>query len=464
MSQPAEVNAILAWKADPVLFVRQVFGAEPEPWQAEALMAIVTHDRVTIRSGHGIGKSTFMAWVMIWWLLTNVECKVACTAPTSHQLNDVLWGEVSKWARLMHPGLRDLIDVKQDQVVRKDAPKEAFAVARTARKEQPEAFQGFHSQAMLFIVDEASGVEDVIFEVGEGAMSTPGAKTLMVGNPTRTSGYFYDSHHRMREAWWTLKVSCTDRDLVSGKFQSEDFIKNMALRYGEDSNVYRVRVLGEFPAAEDDVMIPLYLVESAVGRDVEKALGKVVWGLDVARFGDDRTCLVKRQKNYLLEKPKTWRGKDLMQTTGMVVKEYEETYGDERPDMIMVDSIGLGAGVVDALREQGLPVRGINVAEVPAVGDQYSRLRDELYWRAREWFFAKDCWMPDGCDNLIAELTIPKYEVRPNGKIKVESKSEIKRRLPSSPDIADAFVLTFAMNDRRLGRRQIRTRNIEQFV
>lgn len=464
MAQTAEVNAIVAWKQDPVLFVEQVFGVEPEPWQKLALMAMVTNDRISVRSGHGIGKSAFMSWVTIWWLLTNVECKVACTAPTSHQLNDVLWGEIAKWARLMHPGLRDLIDVKQDQVVRKDAPKEAFAVARTARKEQPEAFQGFHSGAMLFIVDEASGVEDVIFEVGEGAMSTPGAKTLMVGNPTRTSGYFFDSHHRMREAWWTLKVSCTDRTLVTGKFQSEDFIKNMRLRYGEDSNVYRVRVLGEFPASEDDVVIPLHLCEAAVERDVDMADGKRIWGLDVARFGDDRSCLAKRQKNYLLEPPRVWRGKDTMQTTGIVVKEYEDTPHSQRPDFIMVDSIGVGAGVVDALRDQGLPAKGVNVAEVPAVGDQYVRLRDELYWRAREWFEQLDCYIPEKCDALIAELTIPKYTVRPNGKLKVEAKDEIKRRLPQSPDIADAFILTFAMNDRRLGMRRSRIQNVGQFV
>lgn len=464
MSQQAEIDVLIAWKQDPVLFVEQVFNVEPEPWQAVALRAIAANDRVSIRSGHGVGKSAMMSWVMLWWLLTNVECKVACTAPTSHQLNDVLWGEVAKWVRLMHPGMRNLIEVKQDMVVRKDAPKEAFAVARTARKEQPEAFQGFHSAAMLFIVDEASGVEDVIFEVGEGAMSTPGAKTLMVGNPTRTSGYFFDSHHRMRESWWTLRVSCADRELVSGKFQSDEFIKNMALRYGEDSNVYRVRVLGEFPASEDDVVIPLFLAEAAVGRDVEKAEGKVVWGLDVARFGSDRTCLAKRQKNYLLEPPKVWRGKDTMQTTGIVVREYEDTPHHERPDHIMVDSIGVGAGVVDALREQGLPARGINVAEIASVSEQYMRLRDELYWRMREWFEQRDCYLPEGCDSLIAELTIPKYEVRSNGKIKVEAKDDIKRRLPHSPDMADAFMLTFAMNDRRLGYKSAKARNVGQFI
>ena len=450
MAQAEEVDVILAWRNDPVLFVEQVFQVVPEPWQKKALVEIAVHDRVSIRSGHGVGKSAFLSWVIYWWLLTNVSCKAACTAPTSHQLSDVLWGELAKWARMMPKGLRSLVDLSQDMVTRKDAPKEAFCVARTARKETPEAFQGFHSEAMLFIIDEASGVDDVIFEVGEGAMSTPGAKTLMVGNPTRTSGYFFDSHHRMRSAWSIMRVSCLDKEMVSGRFQSDTYSKNMALRYGEDSNIYRVRVLGEFPSHEDDVVIPLNLVEASVGRDVECAEGRIIWGLDVARFGDDRTALTKRKKNWLLEKPKTWRNKDTMQTAGMVVHEFENTQHDMRPDRIMVDSIGVGAGVVDALKEHGLPVKGVNVSESPAVASNYMRLRDELYWKAREWFEDKASKLPVGCDELIAELTIPKYQVQPNGKIKVESKQEIKRRIPNSPDIADSFMLTFATNDRKL--------------
>jgi phage terminase large subunit len=317
-------------------------------------------------------------------------------------------------------------------------------VARTARVEQPEAFQGFHDENLLFIIDEASGVPDVIFEVGEGALSTKGAKVLMAGNPTRTGGYFYDSHHRMREGWYGMKVSSADAKMVD-----EQFIKNMALRYGDDSNVYRVRVLGEFPREDDDTVISLQLVEAAIGREVEPADGKVIWGLDVARFGNDRTALAKRQKNVLLEPIKSWQGKDLMQTTGLVVQEYEDTPFSERPQMILVDSIGLGSGVVDRLREQGYPARGINVAESSSVNtDKYMRLRDELWFKARDWFAARDCLIPEQ-DELIGDLTIPRYSVTSSGKLKVEGKDEIKKRLPRSPDLADAFCLTFAVGDRK---------------
>jgi hypothetical protein len=157
--------------------------------------------------------------------------------------------------------------------------RDSFAVARTARREQPEALQGFHSTNMLFVIDEASGVDDLVFEVGQGAMSTPGAKTVMTGNPTRTSGYFYDAFHRMAPGWRTMRVGCSESSQVAPAFTSE-----MAQRYGVGSNVYRVRVEGEFPLADEDSVVPASLVAAAMERAVEPApTTPVIWGLDVAR-------------------------------------------------------------------------------------------------------------------------------------------------------------------------------------
>jgi hypothetical protein len=223
----------------------------------------------------------------------------------------------------------------------------------------------------------------------------------------------------------------------------------MKKQWGEDSDIFRVRVLGDFPASDSNTVIPLELVEAAVGREVEQAMGKVIWGVDVARYGGDKTALAKRRKNILIDKVKTWHNKDLMQTVGLIVQEYENTKYQDRPDHILVDSIGLGSGVVDRLKELGYPVRGINVSESPSVNDsKFERLRDELWWRAREWLEQRDCLIPDQPE-LIGDLTIPTYEVRSNGKIKVESKTDIKKRLPRSPDMGDAFCLTFAMSDRK---------------
>ena len=428
------------WRDDPVAFVREALRASPELWQIEALQAIVEGDRLAIRSGHGVGKSAFLAWVIIWWLLTRSPAKVACTAPSAHQLNDVLWGEIAIWRRQLIQPLNKWLIVKEDRVELLGAGKTSFAAARTARKESPEAFQGFHSEHMLFIADEASGVDDIIFEVGEGAMSTHGAKTILTGNPTRLLGYFYNAFHEGAAFWRTMKVSSLDSTRVD-----PEFIERMKATWGENSDVYRYRVLGEFPQANSSAVIPLNLIEDAVDRDVEaKPTAPVIWGLDVARFGRARTALVKRKENVMLEPAKAWSGKDLMQTAGIVKIEYDTTPISERPVSICVDVIGLGAGVVDRLRELKLPVVGINVAESPSVQDQFLMLRDELWWRAREWFAKRDCTLPAD-PSLKADLSAPNYSITSNGRIKVESKTDMEKRGVRSPDIADAFCLTFAV-------------------
>ena len=439
-SIPAEVTQKLRYLRDnPAEFVKQVIGATPEPWQIDALNAIRDGDRVAIRSGHGVGKSAMMSWLILWWLSTRFPAKIAATAPTAHQLEDVLWGEVAKWHRSMvNPFFRDQLEVKNDRVYLKDAPNESFAVARTARKEQPEAFQGFHSDNMLFLVDEASGVEDIIFEVGEGAMSTQGAKTLMVGNPTRTSGYFYDAFHKGRKHWRTLKVGCSESSRVG-----PDYPAQMASRYGEESNIYRVRVLGEFPLSEDDVVIPLHLVEASKAREVETYRVTPVWGLDVARFGSDRSALAKRRGNALLAPIEAWSQLDTMQTAGKVLREWHLTPADMKPHTILVDVIGIGAGVVDRLRELGLPARGVNVAEAASANERYMRQRDELWFLAREWFEARDTKIAED-EELVGELVSVKYKITSSGKLQVESKDEMKKRGMRSHDLADGFILTFA--------------------
>jgi len=443
-----EVQVILRWKADPVYFIESMWGAYKRPeddrlmdeWQEEASMALTTEDRLSVRSGHGIGKTTWLAWIMIWWMITRDEPRIACTAPTSHQLNDALWGEIAKWYKKLPRELQKELEVKSERIEAKRNPKEYYAVARTARKEQPEAFQGFHAGDMLFIADESSGVDDIIFQVGEGSMSTKGAKTILTGNPTRTSGYFFDSHNRMRSTWYTMRVSCEDAKMVD-----PSYVERMAKRYGRDSNIFRVRVLGDFPSSQDDAVIPLELLESATIRDVEQSDGKIIWGVDVARFGDDESALAKRMRNVCLG-VRTWKGKDTMQTVGIVINEYNETKPEDRPDTICVDSIGLGAGVVDRLIEQGLPAKAVNVAETASVSDKFNRLRDELWWKGREWLETLSCKIPDDGD-LIGELSSPTYGYTSAGKIIVESKYEMKKRGIPSPNRADAWNLTFAEND-----------------
>ena len=423
---------------DPVLFVETVLQVTPQKWQAEALMAVATHDRVAIKSGHGVGKTACLSWIVLWWLLTHYPCKAAVTANTAHQLSDVLWTEIDKWARRLPQGFKDLLEFKTDKISLKGAT-DSFAVARTSRRENPEALQGFHSENMLFVCEEASGIPDVVFQVGEGSMSTAGAKTIMAGNPTRSDGFFYEAFHGQRDQWYCMTVSCED-----GEYVSEDFLDNMAAKYGRESNVYRVRVLGEFPTQSDDVLLPLHLVEESLKREVEASpTTPVVWGLDVARFGSDRSALAKRQGQVLIEPVKSWQNKDLMELAGIILTEYEATTYRLKPEAIYIDAIGIGAGLADRLRELDLPAVAVSVSETASLRDRFSRLRDELFWNAREWFEARDCHMPDD-QTLISELTAIRYKYLSNGKLKIESKDEMKRRGQRSPDLADAFVLSFA--------------------
>ncbi len=437
-------KAVLRWrKGGPALFAQEVLGASPTEQQWDGSKKLAERRRVSIRSGHGTGKSTFMAWAVLWFLACYFPAKVPATAPTSHQLEDVLWAEIAKWHRRWaerFPATANEFEWSNGAYRMKSAPSESFAVARTSRPERPEALQGFHAEHILFLIDEASGVADNVFEVAEGALSTEGAFVLMAANPTRQSGYFFDSHHKMRSAWAALHWNGEDSPMVS-----REYIANMEKKYGRQSPVFKVRVLGEFVGASDGV-IALELCEAAKVREVEKNPGaQEVWGLDVARFGDDSSALAKRKGNHQVEPVKEWWGKDTMQTAGLVKAEYDSA--KTKPVAIYVDVIGIGAGVVDRLRELGLPVVGINVAESPAINAgpdrQYSRLRDELWFKSREWLERKDCRLCDD-DETIAELVGPTYSVLSNGLSKVEGKDEMKKRGVKSPNRADAWNLTFA--------------------
>jgi phage terminase large subunit len=425
---------------DPVGFVREVLRVEPDQWQVDFLEAVQKgHRRISIRSGHGVGKSTGASWAMIWYLLTRYPVKVVVTAPTSAQLYDALFAECKRWVKELPAHIADLLEAKAERIELKASPTEAFISARTSRAEQPEALQGIHSDNVMLIADEASGVPEQVFEAAAGSMSGHSAVTILLGNPVRSSGFFYDTHNRLNGEWWTRKVSCVDSPRVSDAYVAE-----MKSRYGEESNAYRIRVLGEFPLSDDNTVIGMELAESAVYRDVAVSpTAPVIWGVDVARFGTDSSALCKRKGNVILEPIKKWRNLDLMQLTGAIKVEYDSLDAKERPVEILVDSIGLGAGVVDRLRELNLPARGINVSESPALGNTYRNLRAELWYKAKAWLEKRDCKLPKD-EALINELVMVRYTFTSNGKIQIESKDDIRKRGLGSPDLADAFVLTFA--------------------
>jgi hypothetical protein len=221
---------------------------------------------------------------------------------------------------------------------------------------------------------------------------------------------------------------------------SQDFINDTRDRWGEKSNEFLVKVLGEFPILEARVLIAADLVDSAMVRDIAlNPMEPLIYGVDVARFGDDRSVICKRQGNVVTE-VKSQRGLDLMQLVGWIVSEANV----DRPAEIMVDSIGLGSGVADRLRELKLNVRDVNVSETTAMNLGAYRLRDELWILVRDWLNTRVCKLPKD-DELRQELCSTQYDYHSTGQIKIESKDAMKtRNRGKSPDLADALCLSFA--------------------
>jgi len=436
-------NFVKRYRDNPADFAANVLKMKPLPWQTEVMQEIaVGTRRLTVKSGHGVGKSSCAAAIIIWFLTTRYPAKVVVTAPTASQLFDALFAEVKRRHKQMPPAIGDLFETTSDRMVLKSNPSAVFCACKTASKERPESLAGVHVEmpgAVLLIADEASGIPETIFESGSGSMSGHNATTLLLGNPIRNSGFFYRTHTDLSHDWWTKTVSCKDNPLVS-----DDFIRDMADRYGEESAGFYSRVLGEFPPSDEDTYIPLDLINASLTRDVEGSpVAPVIWGVDVSRSGRDRSALAKRKGNALIEPIKTWRNKDTMELSGIILNEYETTMIQDRPQTICIDVIGIGAGVVDRCLELDLPTRGINVAESASLTDKYMRQRDELWGRAREWFEAKECKLPDD-PSLVHELATPRFTFTSSGKIKIESKDEMRKRGIRSPDLADAFCLTFA--------------------
>lgn len=477
------------WRENPIAYAKQRLGLNPTWQQRDLLLAIKEPGaKVTARSGHGTGKSAGMA-TAIWWKL---ECfdftKVPCTAPSAIQLRDILWAELAKWYRHSFECSRkwglpqeyylsSLFEITQDRVFARGAPKEWFAVARTARPEQPDALQGFHASdiivsedgrgiihhdtgglnkrrgQIMFVIEEAGGVHDKIFEVAEGALSSANASLLMGGNPTRSTGYFAASHKQNRGDYHCLHFRSQDSPLVS-----PDYRAGLVRKFGEGSNVVRVRADGDFPRADDDTIIPLDAVEAAIARPrAAVPLGDRRLGVDVARFGDDRTVFCLRD-GLNVEHIRVETKIDTMKCAGLIVT----LAAKWRADSIHIDiSGGLGAGPYDRCVElkrqkkalQNIQIIGVNVSErapdrmgLDAEMQPY-RLRDYLWLEMKDWFCDSEpsfAGLPrDFSEDLAGELASVRYDYNSDGMFVAESKAKMKKRGLRSCDMADSLGTTF---------------------
>lgn len=420
------------WRLHPYDFVVECLGVKPTPQQTKVLRALEKPGvKISIRSGHGTGKSTLFAWIILWALVCFWDVKVPVTAPTAHQLSDVIWPEVEKWHSKMLDPWKSSITIKNDKISMAGTP--GFAAARTGRKENPEALQGFHADKVIFLIDEASGIAEVVFEAGRGALSTEGAIMVMAANPTRLTGYFYNSHHKNRDLFERFQFSCLDSPRVT-----RDYIEEIAAEYGEDSDMYRVRVLGDFPHASDLQFMPADLVEGAMGKHLrsdEYSFAPVIIGVDVAMFGGDRSVIMLRQglMSKLLFQIKGIEPEKLASVAAMYQDEY-------KADAVVVDAIGIGQAVISALHLMNRTPISFNAAE-KATLQNCSNMRAEVWYRMRDWF--KEGGSIEDNSDLRDDLIGPEYGFNVRGKLCIEKKEEMKKRGLASPDLADALAVTF---------------------
>lgn len=382
-------------------------------------------------SGHGVGKSALVAWVIQWFSSTRPHPQIIVTANTREQLLKKTFREVSVWhKRLIN---KHWFEWTATKFYHKDHPETWFAAAVPWSKEHSEGFAGTHEKHVLIIFDEASGIDDKIWEVTEGALTTPGAIWLVFGNPTRNTGRFRECFGRYKHRWHTRKI-----DSRTAKMTNKEQLQQWVDDYGEDSDFVRIRVRGEFPRAGSAQFISSEDVERAGKAQVpEDPQATKILSVDVARFGDDQTIILKREGNRVLPLRK-FRGLDTMQVAAMVA----ETIDDWQPDGTFVDGTGLGAGVVDRLRALNYRVIEVLGGSVPDDPLKYFNKRAEMWGRMRDWLKG-DVSIPDD-DGLRTGLTGLEYGYSNKLAIQLEKKGDMKARGLASPDEADALSMSFA--------------------
>lgn len=417
--------------------------AGPDEWQTRVLKDIgeklTAGDlqgalEIAVRSGHGIGKTALIAWLILWFMSTRPNPQIPVTANTKEQLTSKTWRELAKWSRLAINS--HWFKWTATKFYHVDYPETWFASAIPWSKERSEAFAGTHEKFVLMVYDEGSAIDDIIWEVSEGAMTTDGAMWIVFGNPTRNSGRFFECFNRYRHRWVTYEI-----DSRTAKKANKAQIQKWAEDFGEDSDFFRVRVKGQAPRQGVIQFISTEIVNQAAARDMPAGSfehAPRVIGVDVARFGDDQSVILKRQGLNARFEIKRYRGIDTMRLASLVSEEIRTW----NPHAVMVDAVGIGAGVVDRLRQLGHDIIEVQAGAAANDDKRYFNKRVEMWAGVRDWLKAGGA-IPDE-NELKTDLTGPEYTFDAKERYVLESKDDMKERGLASPDMGDALALTFA--------------------
>lgn len=415
----------------PRAFVREVLGAAPQPYQVNLLEACSAEDRVAWRAAHGVGKTATLSWVLLWWLLTRPFSRVLIVAPAfERQVGRYLLPEVRRWVRGAPEPLP--VEVRANSVEVEGYAREWFAVGVQAT--DAEKIEGAHADAVAVLADEAKGLPaDVVAALHGTQTDTSGDRLyFLASTPGGPSGAFYSAFRS--GVWRTFATSAEDSELVSRRW-----IRERRAEWGPGSPLYVARVLGEFPEQGEGTLFRLSDLERAVERETGEEDPAVVLGVDPARYGGDRSAVA------------VWRGRRLLgvQTrqglSTMEVAAWASTIANRRRAVrIVVDEIGIGSGVLDRLRQMGHDEAvGVNVGSSSDRPKLHANKRAELAWNLREALERGDVSLPND-ETLLSELSAFRYEYSQRGRVKLEAKTETKKRVGASPDLADAAMLGFA--------------------
>lgn len=439
-------EAVASFVSDPLGFVRFAFDwgngdladeEGPDQWQSDILTLIgdkcLTVEealRIAVASGHGIGKTALVAWIILWFISTRPKCAGVVTANTKNQLVQKTWRELNLWnKRAIHGHWWDWSATK---FCYKADPDTWFISAVPWSEHNSEAFAGLHAEHVLVIFDEASAIADSIWDVAEGAMTTPGAMWIAFGNPTKNTGRFRECFGRFRHRWVTRQIDSRTAKMANRR-QIDAWVKD----WGEDSDFIRVRVRGEFPSASSTQFIATDAVEAAVTRKDTQIISPRIMGVDVARFGDDQSVILLREGNTVTL-IRRFRGLPIDQFAGHV----SSAINEYQPDAVFIDGVGVGGGVVDILRGNQFRVDDVVAGAAALEPKKYANLRAEMWGKMRDWINKYGC-LPDDRE-LRDDLIALEYGYNNQGAIQLEKKEDVKSRGLASPDVADALAMTFA--------------------